>query len=109
MKEILNEEWLRQVLEAARDCRMRQLEGKFAAWEEGREAVKLKEEILARLEEYIQRGGKEMLFQYDDAYSLLQGRAQDFFYEQGFADCFRILVRLVSQELMAWGRDGNQQ
>mgnify|MGYP000137816114 CR=1 FL=1 len=106
MKELLNEEWLRQVLEAARDCRVRQLESEFIAWEECQEATKLKEEILARLEPYIQRGGKEILFQYDDAFSLLQGRAQDFFYERGFADCFRMLVRILVHELIAQGKSG---
>ena len=100
MKEILTEEWLAKVLEAAKDCRMRQLETKFAATEECREAMQLKEDILHRLEEYIQRGGKEILFQYDDAYSLLQGRAQDFCYEQGFTDCFRIFIRALALELL---------
>ena len=108
MKEILNEEWLRQVLEAARDCRMRQLESEFAAWGEYREVEKVKEDMFKKLDEQLREAEREMLSLYDDAFSLMVGRAQDFFYERGFADCFRIFGRALARHLLDEGTDRKQ-
>ncbi len=108
MKDILNEEWLRQVLEAARNCRMRQLEPELMAWAEYREVEKVKNDMITQLEGHLQQAQKEMLSLYDDASSLLLGRTQDFFYEQGFADCLRILCWILVQYLLDMGRERKQ-
>lgn len=100
MKEILNEEWLRQVLEVARDCRMRQLEKSFEDWEKYREAAQVKEKMFDQLEKDLLPAKREILNLFDEAYSLMLGGAQDYFYENGFADCFRIFGRLLAQQLL---------
>ena len=46
MKEILKEEWLCHMLDAAIDSRVKQLETKFAEWDEFRELTSIKLSIL---------------------------------------------------------------
>lgn len=100
MKEILKEEWLCHMLDSAIDGRVKQLETKFAEWDEFRELTSIKQGILDSLKEQIPKTLKDMLNQYDDASGMMVTKSSDYFYERGFADCLHLLGGAVGKKMM---------
>jgi len=102
MKELLNEEWLLRLLNTARSNRIKQLEAEFVSWDEFKELVIVKNNIMNLLEEQIPRAvtETEILLQYDDAYGLLVTKASDYFYDRGFTDCLSVLEGAQAKKLL---------
>lgn len=98
MNKIFDEDQLRAVLKAAKNCRMEQLESKFAALKEYLETTEEKESLINQMEELMPYQGKPILGRYDDVGALQLSRAQDFFYEWGFSD-FLSILRFVLGEV----------
>lgn len=97
MNQFLNEEQLRKVLAAAKNCRMEQLEAKFASLKEYVETAEEKESLINRMEGLTPGEAKPMLGRYDDVSVLQLGRAQDRFYEWGFLDCLHLIRSLLCE------------
>lgn len=98
LDDFLTEERLREVLGSAKDRRMQQLEKDFAARKEYVEAAAEKQALLDQLEALLQNRAKNVLGRYDDVWALLLCRAQDFFYDRGFMDCFHLFMLLLRRE-----------
>jgi len=88
------------MLKAARDSRVKQLKEEFTASDEFRELTKVKDDIMNLLEQEILRYGTDMLFQYGETHNLLMIKANNFFYEQGFADCLHILGQAFTEKML---------
>ena len=99
MKEILKEEWLCHMLDAAINSRVKQLDTKFVELDEFKELASIRQDILNSLKEQIPGTVKDMLNQFDDASGMLVAKASDYFYERGFADCLYLLGEAVEKKL----------
>lgn len=91
MNQFFDEDRLRQVLESAKDCRMRQLESDLEACPKYVEVVEIRKGLMEQLEQLLPARAKDLFWLYDDAWALLMGRAQDFLYDRGFTDCLHLL------------------
>ena len=100
MKEILKEEWLCHMLDAAINSRVKQLDTKFVELDEFKELASIRQDILNSLKEQIPGTVKDMLNQFDDASGMLVAKASDYFYERGFADCLHLLGDAVEKKLL---------
>lgn len=91
MDQFFDEERLRQVLESAKDCRMRQLEKDLEAWPKYVEVLEIRTGLTDQLDKVLPNRAKDLFWLHDDAWALLMAGTQDFFYEQGFTDCLHLL------------------
>ena len=94
MEKSFDEARPKAVLNAAKDCRMKQLESDFDAWPVYAAAVQSKKELMSSLESLLTGSGRKILWKCDDVTSLMVCNAQDYFYDWGFTDCLN-LIRLV--------------
>lgn len=99
MFNFFDEEQFRAVLEAAKECRMKQLEAEFAASAEYLETTEVKEKLISQMEDLIPGSVKLLLGRYDDVGASQLCSAQEFSYVYGFVDCLGFFRRLLGEAL----------
>ena len=100
MKEILDEEWLCLMLDAARNSRVKQLKEEFAASTEYGELIKVKDDMLDFMKQELTLTEADLLFQYGEACSMIASKTGNYFYEKGFADCLHLLGQVFADGIL---------